>query len=161
MGAMVEDFDHIVIGAGISGLGAAHFSARRGLGTLVLESAPRVGGCIHSHVFEGLGGFWAEAGSHTCFNSYGNLLSILDDLGLTRQVRPKVKVGYRLWRKGERKAVTAALHPLEALVSLPRLFTTPKDGSHRVRLLWAGAGSTELSGLAPPRLSGGDLPAGG
>lgn len=128
MGAMVEDFDHIVIGAGISGLGAAHFSVRRGLGTLVLESAPRVGGCIHSHVFEGLGGFWAEAGSHTCFNSYGSLLSILDDLGLTPQVRPKVKVGYRLWRKGERKAVTAALHPLEVLVSLPRLFTTPKDG---------------------------------
>lgn len=128
MGAKVEDFDHIVIGAGISGLGAAHFSARRGLGTLVLESATRVGGCIYSHRFEGLGGFWAEAGSHTCFNSYGNLLSILDDLGLTPQVRPKLKVGYRLWRKGERKAVTAALHPLEALVSLPRLFTTPKDG---------------------------------
>jgi len=128
MGAMVEGFDHIVIGAGISGLGAAHFSARRGLDTLVLESAPRAGGCIRSHVFDGLGGFWAEAGSHTCFNSYGNLLSILDDLGLTAQVRPKAKVGYRLWRNGERKAVTAALNPLEALVSLPRLFTTPKAG---------------------------------
>jgi protoporphyrinogen oxidase len=125
---MARDFDHIVIGAGISGLGAAHFSARRGLDTLVLEAAPRVGGCIHSHQFPGLGGFWAEAGSHTCFNSYGNLLSILDDLGLTPQARAKAKVGYRLWRKGERTAVTAALHPLEALISLPRLFTTPKAG---------------------------------
>lgn len=125
---MASDFDHIVIGAGISGLGAAHFSARRGLNTLVLEAAPRIGGCIDSHQFPGLGGFWAEAGSHTCFNSYGNLLSILDDLGLTPQVRGKVKVGYRLWRRGERTAVTAALHPLEALISLPRLFTTPKAG---------------------------------
>ncbi len=125
---MARDFDHIVIGAGISGLGAAHFSARRGLDTLVLEAAPRIGGCIHSHQFPGLGEFWVEAGSHTCFNSYGNLLSILDDLGLTPQVRAKAKVGYRLWRKGERTAVTAALHPLEALISLPRLFTTPKAG---------------------------------
>jgi protoporphyrinogen/coproporphyrinogen III oxidase len=121
-------YDHIVIGAGISGLGAAHFAARRGLGTLVLESAPRIGGCIRSHVFEGLGGYWAEAGSHTCFNSYGNLLSILDDLGLTSEVRAKAKVGYRLWRDGERRPVTSALHPLEAAISLPRLFTTPKAG---------------------------------
>lgn len=125
---MARDFDHIVVGGGISGLGAAHFSARRGLGTLVLEAAPRIGGCIYSHAFEALGGYWAEAGSHTCFNSYGYLLSILDDLGLTTQVRPKVKVGYRLWRRGERQPVTAALHPLEAAFSLPRLFTTPKAG---------------------------------
>lgn len=125
---MTRDFDHIVIGGGISGLGAAHFSARRGLGTLVLESAPRIGGCIHSHVFQGLGDYWAEAGSHTCFNSYGHLLSILDDLGLTSQVRPKVKVGYRLWHRGERRPVSATLHPVEAVLSLPRLLTTSKTG---------------------------------
>lgn len=125
---MARDIDHIVIGAGISGLGAAHFASRRGIETLILESAHRVGGCIHSHVFDGLGGFWAEAGSHTCFNSYGNLLAILDDLGLTGQVRAKTKVGYRLWRQGERRPILAALHPLEALISLPRLLTTPKTG---------------------------------
>jgi protoporphyrinogen oxidase len=126
--AMPQVFDHIVIGAGISGLGAAHFSARLGLDTLVLEAAARIGGCIHSHVFDGLGGFWAEAGGHTCFNSYGNLLSILDDLGLTAQARAKAKVGYRLWRDGQRRSVTSALHPLEALICLPRLLTTPKEG---------------------------------
>ncbi len=125
---MALDFDHIVIGAGISGLGAAHFSARRGLETLVLETAERIGGCINSHVFDGLGGFWTEAGSHTCFNSYGNLLSIMDDLGLTPRVQAKGKVGYRLWRDGERRPITSALHPLEAALSLPRLFTAPKSG---------------------------------
>ena len=125
---MTKDFDHIVIGAGISGLGAAHFSARRGLGTLVLEAAPRVGGCINTHAFQGLGGFWTEAGSHTCFNSYGNLLTIMDDLGLTSQVLPKTKVGYRLWQDGERRSIVSALHFLEAAVSLPRLFTTTKQG---------------------------------
>jgi protoporphyrinogen oxidase len=120
--------DHIVIGAGISGLGAAHFAARRGIESVVLEAAPRIGGCIHSHEFDGLGGFWAEAGSHTCFNSYGNLLAILDDLGLTTRVRAKAKVGYRLWLQGERRSVMSALHPVEALVSLPRLLTTAKAG---------------------------------
>jgi protoporphyrinogen oxidase len=125
---MTPDFDHIVIGAGISGLGAAHFSARRGLSTLVLEAADRVGGCINSHAFAGLDGFWTEAGGHTCFNSYGNLLGILDDLGLTDRIQAKTKVGYRLWKDGERRPVTSALYLLEAARSIPRIFTTPKEG---------------------------------
>ncbi|MBK1722247.1 protoporphyrinogen/coproporphyrinogen oxidase [Thiocystis violacea] len=125
---MSTDFDHIVIGAGISGLGAAHFSARRGLGTLVLEASDRVGGCINSQTLDGLGGFWTEGGGHTCFNSYGNMLSILDDLGLTSQVQPKLKVGYSLWKDGKRRKITSALHFLEAARSIPRIFKAPKAG---------------------------------
>ena len=125
---MSTDFDHIVIGAGISGLGAAHFSARRGLSTLVLESSDRIGGCLNSQHFDALGGFWTEAGGHTCFNSYGNLLSILDDLGLTDRVQPKVKVGYALWKDGKRRSILSALHVLEAARSIPRIFREPKAG---------------------------------
>lgn len=125
---MNTDFDHIVIGAGISGLGAAHFSARRGRSTLVLESSDRLGGCLHSQHFAALDGFWIEAGGHTCFNSYGNLLSILDDLGLTAQVQPKAKVGYALWKNGKRRAIVSALHVLEAAYCIPRLFRAPKAG---------------------------------
>ncbi len=125
---MSHTFDHIVIGAGISGLGAAHLSARQGLKTLVLEASERVGGCIHSLRFEALDGFWIEAGGHTCFNSYGNLLSILDDLDLTRQVRPKPSLSYRLWKNGKRRSILSALHPLEALGSLPRILREPKAG---------------------------------
>lgn len=125
---MSTDFDHIVIGAGISGLGAAHFSARRGLSTLILEASDRIGGCLNSQRFESLGGFWTEAGGHTCFNSYGNLLSILDDLGLTDRVQPKIKVGYSLWKDGKRRSITSALHFLEAARSIPRIFRAPKAG---------------------------------
>jgi protoporphyrinogen/coproporphyrinogen III oxidase len=125
---MSTDFDHIVIGAGISGLGAAHFSARRGLSTLVLEAGDRVGGCINSPSFAALGGFWTEAGGHTCFNSYGHMLSILDDLGLTSQVHPKVKVGYKLWKEGKRRSILSALHLFEGARSIPKLFKEPKDG---------------------------------
>lgn len=125
---MPKDFDHIVIGAGISGLGAAHFSARRGLSTLVLEASDRVGGCINSQKLDGLDGFWTEGGGHTCFNSYGNMLSILDDLGLTSQVQPKAKVGYWLWKDGRRRKIASALHVLEAARSIPRIFKAPKAG---------------------------------
>lgn len=125
---MSTDFDHIVIGGGISGLGAAHFSNRRGRRTLVLESSDRVGGCINSQTFPDLGGFWTEAGGHTCFNSYGNLLSILDDLGLTRHVQPKDKVGYLLWKGGQRGSILSALHIWEAVRSIPKIFSLPKEG---------------------------------
>ncbi|NEV64273.1 protoporphyrinogen/coproporphyrinogen oxidase [Thiorhodococcus minor] len=125
---MPKDFDHIVIGAGISGLGAAHFSNRRGRKTLVLESSDRIGGCINSQAFADLGGFWTEAGGHTCFNSYGNMLTILDDLGLTRQVQPKLKVGYSLWKDGKRRKITSQLHFFEAAGAIPRIFKAPKEG---------------------------------
>ena len=155
---MIKDFDHIVIGAGISGLGAAHFSARRGLSTLVLESSQRVGGCINSHPFAGLDGFWTEAGSHTCFNSYGNLLGIMDDLGLTARVQAKTKVGYRLWTQGKRKSVGSALHLLEAAVSLPQTLHRQEGGRARRRLLRPRAGPAQLPRPAAPCLPGGDLP---
>jgi protoporphyrinogen oxidase len=125
---MSTQFDHIVIGAGISGLGMAHFSARRGLNTLVLEKADGIGGCINSHSFPEGGGFWAELGSHTCFNSYGNLLEILEDLQLVPRLLPKAKLSYSLYRDGSRKSILSALHPLELVRSLPRLFFTAKAG---------------------------------
>lgn len=125
---MSNDFNHIVIGAGISGLGAAHLSARRGLSTLVLESGHRVGGCINSLGFEDLGGFWIEAGGHTCFNSYGNLLGILDDLALTHRAQAKAKVGYKLWKGKERRPIATSLHLWEAALSLPRIAVAKKTG---------------------------------
>ena len=156
---MTTDFDHIVIGAGISGLGAAHFSARRGLSTLVLESSERIGGCLNSQRFDTLGGFWTEAGGHTCFNSYGNLLSILDDLGLTAQVQPKVKVGYSLWKDGKRRSVVSALHLFEAARSIPRIFSAPKVGRRVADYYGSRARSSQLSGSAALRLPGRHLPA--
>lgn len=125
---MSNELDHIVIGAGISGLGAAHFARRLGHRSLVLESSERIGGCINSQRFPELDGFWTEAGGHTCFNSYGNLLSILDDLGLTHRARAKGKVAYLLWKGGQRGSIISALHLWEAARSLPKVFSIPKEG---------------------------------
>jgi len=147
---MSTQIEHIVIGAGISGLGLAHSAARRGIRTLVLERAGRLGGCMNSLTFPGCGDFWTEAGSHTCFNSYGNLLDILGDLGLMDRLTPKSKVGYSLWRGGERKSILSALHPLELAVSLPRLFTTPKQGKRVADYYGSGLGRKNYRDLFGP-----------
>jgi protoporphyrinogen oxidase len=125
---MIEHFPHVVIGGGISGLGAAHFAQRLGFETLVLEHSGRVGGTLNSVHFAACAGFWTEAGGHTCYNSYGNLLSILDDLGLIPLLRPKEKVPFRLWREGERRSILSALHPFELLAALPRLWRSSREG---------------------------------
>jgi protoporphyrinogen oxidase len=147
---MSTDIEHVVVGGGISGLGMAHHAARRGVGTLVLESGERVGGCVDSRRFPGCGDFWTEAGGHTCFNSYGNLLDILGDLGLMDRLRPKAKVGYSLWRGGERRSVVSALHPLELAVSLPRLFSSTKRGRRVADYYGAGLGRKNYRDLFGP-----------
>ncbi len=123
---MSEDYQHIVVGAGISGLWLAHRTARMGIRTLVLERANRVGGCIYSYAFPSCGDFWTEAGSHTCFNSYGHLLDTLGDLQMMHRLAAKPSLRYRLWTSGQRRSVVSALHPLEMAISLPHLFTARK-----------------------------------
>ena len=150
---MSEAFEHIVVGGGISGLGLAHGAARRGIQTLVLEAAERVGGCINSQGFPACGGFWVEAGTHTCYNSYGHLLDILGDLGLMERLTPKAKVSFALWRDGRRHSIFSALHLGELLLSMPRLFTTKKGGLS-VRDYYApGLGAANYRDLFGPAFS--------
>lgn len=124
----MADHTHIVIGGGISGLSAAHYALHAGIDTLLLEAAERPGGCIHSATFDQLDGFWVEAGGHTCFNSYGNLLGIMEQLGLLDLTQAKAKRSYKLWVDGERRGILSALHPLELALSLPGLFRVKKEG---------------------------------
>jgi protoporphyrinogen oxidase len=145
-----QDFDHIVIGGGISGLGMAHRTVKRGVSTLVLEGTDRVGGCMNSRIFPGCGGFWTEAGSHTCFNSYGHLLDILADLGLMGQLISKGKLRYQLWHNGERKSIFSAVHPLELVFSLPRLFIGGKAGKGVAEVYGAGLGRRNYRDLFGP-----------
>lgn len=150
MPSMSEQVDHVVVGAGISGLGLAHRAARKGVDTLVIERSERVGGCMNSRTFTGCGDFWTEAGSHTCFNSYGHLLDILGDLDLTGRLVPKAKLRYSLWREGGRHSILSALHPLEMALSLPRLFTGTKQGRGVADYYGAGLGRKNYRDLFGP-----------
>jgi len=70
-----------VIGAGVSGVVAAHELMKLGLRPVVYESA-RLGGRLHSHVFAGTDGAIAELGgmrfprSSTCFYHYVDMLGL-------------------------------------------------------------------------------------
>ncbi len=150
---MSEAFEHIVVGGGISGLGLAHAAARRGIQTLVLEADERVGGCINSQCFPDCGGYWVEAGTHTCYNSYGHLLDILGDLGVMARLTPKAKVSFSLWRDGKRRSILSALHPWELLLSVPRLFTTKKAGLSVRDYYAAGLGAANYQDLFGPAFS--------
>ncbi len=124
-----QQYDNLVIGGGISGLGMAHLSVKNSWKTALLEKDAQVGGCIHSHAFDDSGDFWIELGSHTCYNSYGNLLGMVDDLGLDSRLKIKQKVSFKLLDQGRLAKVTARLRPFELAMSLPRLLTTDKSAN--------------------------------
>ncbi len=122
----VDSFDLVIIGAGISGLSLAHFCARQGLNTCLMEKNGRPGGAIHTERFDE--GFWLEMGTHTCYNSYGRLLGIIEECELTERLIKREKVPWLFWEKGRTKPIASRLHFLELLFSLPRLLTVKKAG---------------------------------
>lgn len=125
----VQTHQLVIVGGGISGLGFAHMAARKGLKPVVLEAEQRVGGALCSHRFDTPeGGFWAELGAHTCYNSYGNLLQMLEDLGQLDTLLSKEKLSYRLLTAQGIKSIPSQLSFLELLLSVPRLFGLKKQG---------------------------------
>lgn len=125
----MKQYDAIVIGAGISGLSLASYAAGAGLSTLVLEKSGRAGGCFHSHRFQGeAAGFWLELGAHTCYNSYGGLIGIMEQYGLMGSILPREKVSFKMLVGNEIKSITSQLSFPELFGSAWRLFTLKKEG---------------------------------
>lgn len=123
------DYDLIVIGGGISGLTLAARAVRQGWKTLLLEKAASPGGCLASHRFQGPAqGFWTELAAHTCYNSYGALLELLDGSPVMRRLQPRVRQPWRVLGNGRLQSVFARMHWLTLLPALPRLFATSKQG---------------------------------
>ncbi len=126
---MNERYDMIVIGAGISGLVMAHYGRKTGLKVLVLEKKEHSGGCFYSATVDDADNpFWLEMGTHTCFNSYGRLLDVLQDLGLMQSLQGRKKIPYRLLVDGELHSIPSQLHFLELATHAWRLFSLKKEG---------------------------------
>jgi protoporphyrinogen oxidase len=125
----MADHDLLIIGAGISGLSMAHYAAAAGLNARVLERDHRPGGCLHSHRFGGaLDGFWLELGAHSSFNSYTNLLAILEQIGLLSRLQRRARVGFRLFADGAVKSIPAQLYWPELALAPFRLLGLVKVG---------------------------------
>jgi UDP-galactopyranose mutase len=85
----VTSSDVIVIGGGMSGLGFAYHAARAGRAVLVVEEDERVGGCVDTRT--STDGFWIELGAHTCYNSYGAFIEVLEGLDLLGELQARGK----------------------------------------------------------------------
>jgi oxygen-dependent protoporphyrinogen oxidase len=72
----------VVVGAGLSGLAAAHALAERGGDVVVLEAAPRAGGVVRT---ERRGGFLLELGPNTV-RPTPELMRLISQLGLSGEV---------------------------------------------------------------------------
>ena len=119
----MDSYDVIVVGAGISGLTFAHYAQKGGKKVLVLERAQKAGGSFDSATFqEQSGDFWIELGAHTCYNSYGNLLEVMEDCGMLDEIIPRAKVPFRLLKELKVKSFPSQINFLELLVSVPKLF---------------------------------------
>jgi protoporphyrinogen/coproporphyrinogen III oxidase len=125
----MKQYDAIVIGAGISGLSLASYAAGAGLSTLVIEKSGRVGGCFHSHRFQGKAeGFWLELGAHTCYNSYGGLIGLMEQYGLMGSILAREKVSFKMLVDNEIRSITSQLSFPELISSAWRLFSLKKEG---------------------------------
>ena len=83
----MESRDVVVVGGGISALAFAWHATRAGKKVLVLEGGERVGGCLDSR--RTASGYWYEMGAHTCYNSYGGFLEIIEGTGLRDRIVPR------------------------------------------------------------------------
>ena len=125
----MDNQDIIIIGAGVSGLSMAHYCAKAGLRTLVIEKTERVGGTFDSHRFGGeAGDFWLELGAHTGYNSYRNFLGLLEDCHVLGSVISRTKVSFKMLIDNSPKSILSQLDLAELFLSVPRILTLKKEG---------------------------------
>ena len=125
---MSDRYDLIVIGAGISGLAMAFEAKQAGMNVLVLEKEERAGGCFESAIVDGDNPFWLEMGTHTCFNSYGRLLKILEQLGLMDQLTAREKLRYKMLAEDQLCSIPSRLSFFELFANGWRIFSMKKEG---------------------------------
>ncbi|NEX14870.1 MAG: FAD-dependent oxidoreductase [Prosthecochloris sp.] len=121
--------DVVIVGGGISGLSLAFYCAKAGLKTTILEKNESAGGSFNSHRYtDNDASFWLELGAHTCYNSYQNLLDIVDACHLSDSIIPREKVPFMLLDDKQLKSVFSSLNIFEALKSVPNMFSLKKEG---------------------------------
>src|SRR5208283_459536 len=149
----MSSYEVIVIGAGISGLSFAHYCGRAGLKTLVIEKDEHVGGALHSQQIEACDNFWIELGAHTCYNSYGNLISILENCNILNKLQQRQKVPFKMLVDNRITSIPSQLNFIELLMSVPRIFALKKEG-RSIQSFYSGiVGSSNFRRVIGPAMT--------
>lgn len=123
----MKEYDIALVGGGISGLSLAHYCARAGRSVLLLEKETQPGGAFCSKTPEG-SDFFFELGAHTCYNSYGRFIELLEDYGLTGSLQPRVKAPFKMLVDDKLVSIVSQINLFELLVSAPKVFFLKKAG---------------------------------
>jgi UDP-galactopyranose mutase len=128
----------LIVGGGISGLTFAWHAARAGRSVLVVDKSTELGGCLATRPSRA--GFWIELGAHTCYNSYGGFLELLEGLDLLGQLQPRGKPVLRFLAGDEvlpgknLGALLRRMNPFRAALALPiGLFASARGRTVRER----------------------------
>lgn len=113
-----------VIGGGISGLSFGHYCSSYGHQVKIFD-AQRHRACIKS--YSGVDEESVDMGAHTLYNSYGEILALLQHYKAEDLIIPRKPLKFKKYT-GRREALTTGLNWAELLFHLPRLFTKKKDG---------------------------------
>src|SRR5512136_241675 len=124
-GWLMSRHDVIIVGGGISGMSLAHYCAKKGLKPLVVEKREQVGGSFNSYRTSD---FWFELGAHSCYNSYGNLVGLLDEAGLLGRIIKPGSAGYKVYVDGADKSIMSQMSIPELIFSLPKMFGAKMQG---------------------------------
>ena len=132
----------IIIGGGISGLSAAYYLAKRGIGSTIFESRPRLGGVIHT---EQVAGCTLEAGPDSFISAKPAALELIRELGLQDQVIGSNDFSRKtyVWKQGRLVPLPEGLMMMVPTRILP-LLATPLLG-------WRTKARMGMELLHPPR----------
>lgn len=90
--ADTQDRRIAILGGGITGLSAAYYLLREGANVTLFESSPKLGGLASTFDF---GDFFWDRFYHCILTSDKSLLQLIEDLGLTQELRwQQTKVGF-------------------------------------------------------------------
>jgi protoporphyrinogen/coproporphyrinogen III oxidase len=120
----MEHVDVVIIGAGISGLTFGHYCKKRGLSSVILEKTSHVGGLVNSAQFDD---FWVELGAHTCFNSYGHILDIMQDIDLINKINLRATKKFQFYKNQTVCSIPSQLHFFELFLNVWKLFSNSKE----------------------------------